>query len=101
MRKEPTLKVPLHRGDPRMLRILTAALTALVVSVGLHGCASPGATVSDTRTLVGQDSNKGFMYRTITRDMRSRKYGVFIPMTYKPTKKYPVIIFLHGIGESA
>jgi predicted peptidase len=84
-----------------MLRLLTAAITATVVSVALHGCASPGATVSDTRSLVGQDGNKGFMYRTLARDFHVRKYGLFIPMNYKPTKKYPVIIFLHGIGESA
>ncbi len=44
---------------------------------------------------------KGFMFKTLTRIDHVRKYGVFIPLAYKPTQKYPVIIFLQGIGERA
>jgi predicted peptidase len=50
--------------------------------------------------MVGEDGAKGFQFRTISRGMHVRKYGVFIPMTYRPSKKYPVIVYLHGIGES-
>src|SRR5206468_7888531 len=52
---------------------------------------------------VGQTGNKGFMVKTVQRGMWTRKYGLFVPLSYTPgtTQKYPVIIFLHGVGEGA
>ncbi len=50
---------------------------------------------------LGHDGNRGFMVKTLQRGFWTRKYGLFVPLSYHPgtTQKYPVIIFLHGIGE--
>jgi len=55
---------------------------------------------------VGQDGNKGFMVKTVQRGAWTRKYGLFVPLSYTgggpgAAQKYPVIIFLHGVGEGA
>lgn len=41
----------------------------------------------------------GFQVRTFKDDAGNHKYSVFVPATYTPTKKWPVILFLHGAGE--
>jgi predicted peptidase len=43
--------------------------------------------------------NTGFIVRKIEIGGAERKYTVFIPFTYEPTKLYPTLVFLHGIGE--
>ena len=41
----------------------------------------------------------GFQPRVLEDETGSHKYTVFIPSGYTPTKKWPVILFLHGAGE--
>jgi predicted peptidase len=41
----------------------------------------------------------GFLDRTITVQGATYKYQVFVPDTWTPRKKWPVILFLHGAGE--
>src|SRR6185295_13328247 len=79
-----------------MTRLLKSALAAFAVTIAFTGCGTE-PTLPGAKELVGQDGAKGFQYRTLVRGMHVRKYGVFVPMTYRPTKKYPVIVFLHGI----
>lgn len=38
----------------------------------------------------------GFVKRTL----RGRVYQVFVPPTYKSDRSWPVIVFLHGVGEN-
>jgi predicted peptidase len=76
-----------------------SVMAFMLGSLVLAGC--NGAT-NRALELVGQDgNNKGFNFKTLTRGDHVRKYGVFIPLNYKPTQKYPVIIFLQGVGEGA
>jgi predicted peptidase len=44
---------------------------------------------------------RGFMIKELVRGDRHRKYGLFVPAAYNPngSTKFPVIIFLHGLGE--
>jgi predicted peptidase len=49
--------------------------------------------------MLGKNGDKGFMVKELARGDRTRKYGLFIPLHYSATTKYPVIIFLHGVGE--
>jgi len=43
----------------------------------------------------------GFTVKQITNTAgRTRSYGLFIPKAYTPNSKWPVIVFLHGIGEA-
>ena len=41
----------------------------------------------------------GFLDRTITVQSATYKYQVFVPDTWTPRQKWPVILFLHGSGE--
>lgn len=47
--------------------------------------------------LAAQDAKTGFLDKTFK---DGTKYVVFIPHDYTPEKTYPVILFLHGSGES-
>jgi predicted peptidase len=50
--------------------------------------------------MLWQNGDKGFRIETYTRkDGSSTKFGQFVPLAYNDSKKYPVIIFLHGLGE--
>jgi poly(3-hydroxybutyrate) depolymerase len=46
-----------------------------------------------------QRPTTGFLLRTFKDDAGDHKYTVFVPRNYTPTKKWPVILFLHGAGE--
>jgi len=41
----------------------------------------------------------GFLDRTVTLAGTKYKYQVFVPDDWTPNKKWPVILFLHGVGE--
>jgi hypothetical protein len=41
----------------------------------------------------------GFLDRSITVQGTTYKYQVFVPDTWTPHEKWPVILFLHGAGE--
>jgi predicted peptidase len=41
----------------------------------------------------------GFLDRTITVQGATYKYQVYVPDTWTPRQKWPVILFLHGAGE--
>src|SRR5262245_44516888 len=51
---------------------------------------------------VGQDKPKtGFVDKTFKNsDGTTSPYVVFVPHNYDGTKEYPVILFLHGAGET-
>jgi predicted peptidase len=72
------------------------ALAFSVASLALSACNGARDTALD---LVGKNGDKGFSYHEITRGSRTRKYATFVPHSYNNNNKYPVIIFLHGVGE--
>lgn len=41
----------------------------------------------------------GLQVKTFTDAKGTHRYGLFLPANYDPTKKWPVILFLHGAGE--
>jgi len=41
----------------------------------------------------------GFFLGTFKDEAGSHKYAFFLPQNYTPSKKWPVILFLHGAGE--
>lgn len=46
-----------------------------------------------------EGKQRGFIDRVYHDQQGDHKYVVFIPEAYKPDKKWPVIMFLHGAGE--
>ena len=50
--------------------------------------------------LTSMPPNTGFKVHAVRSGSDEHKYGVFIPRDYAPGKKYPTIVFLHGIGEA-
>jgi predicted peptidase len=72
------------------LRISVLGLQATISSFLIFGPIA-AACASDT----------GFVKQTHQcRDGQTVKYTVFVPPTYSPGQRLPVILFLHGIGES-
>ncbi|WP_022824290.1 prolyl oligopeptidase family serine peptidase [Hymenobacter norwichensis] len=41
----------------------------------------------------------GFLKRSVTVGSRTYAYRVYVPANYKPGKAYPVVLYLHGVGE--
>jgi predicted peptidase len=41
----------------------------------------------------------GFLNRAVVDGTQTRRYQVFVPSSYTPTQRWPVILFLHGGGE--
>ncbi|HUO11037.1 MAG TPA: prolyl oligopeptidase family serine peptidase [Phycisphaerae bacterium] len=81
-----------------MKSILTAALAACLLFTGVSALTGCNGARSDALNSVS-DGPTGFMIKTLHRGDRERKYGLFVPVAYSPTQAYPVIIFLHGMGE--
>lgn len=67
-----------------MNRWSALAVTLLLGSV--VGCSSSGQKVA-------------FKEETFNYGSESRKYAVYTPPNYDPTKKYPTVLFLHGLFE--
>ena len=53
-----------------------------------------------SRTLNGGEAKTGFVHRVLKTDDGDAKYVVFVPHDYKGDKPYPLILFLHGAGET-
>lgn len=73
-----------------MPRAMRQSLPLMALLAGLCACGSGGAD---------SQMETGFLDRTLTVDGESRRYQVFVPADYVPTRRWPVILFLHGSGE--
>jgi len=51
------------------------------------------------RTLRAGDLGQGFQERTFHDQAGDHKYFVFVPLSYTPLQKWPLLLFLHGSGE--
>lgn len=58
-----------------------------------------GTTLLFFKTAFTQNSQTGFLKRDLKVDGEKYCYQVFVPQNFKPDKKWPVILFLHGAGE--
>jgi predicted peptidase len=71
-------------------------LPITILPIFLLGCFNS----DPSRKLANMPAGTGFNVREVTNTTGKHKYGAFIPRDYTSAKKYPTIIFLHGIGES-
>lgn len=61
------------------------------------GCAT---TQSKERRIVsGRATPTGFLNKAMEVDGAARRYVVYVPADYDPGTKWPMIVFLHGMGE--
>ncbi len=81
-----------------MKRVLSIALAVCVAVSGVSILGGCNGARSDAVDSVSAGPT-GFMIQTLHRGDRERKYGLFVPVAYNPAQAYPVIIFLHGMGE--
>lgn len=82
-----------------MKKLFVSAVLAAICLTGvsmLSGCNGARDTALQGNLT---EAKRGFMHKQLTRGDRKRTYGLFVPTTYKETSKYPVIVFLHGVGE--
>jgi predicted peptidase len=75
---------------------LVLALLCTVPLV-LGGCATRKTTGKVAETL---GIATGFINKTMTMRGNERKFVVYVPHMYDPGRAWPVIVFLHGVGES-
>ncbi len=68
-----------------MNRILLAAAVAVAVAAG-----------ATTRT----PRDSGFLFRSLRVDGREYLYALYVPRSYRGDRPWPLIVFLHGSGES-
>jgi len=69
----------------------------LTLSLLNGGCQSGAQVAHSTATF---RPGTGFTHHQIMVDGTPRNVWVFLPKDYKPTKKYPTILFLHGLFEA-
>jgi len=79
------------RTRNQALRILNTLLLTL-----LAGCSARHVDWANE----GAPPNTGFATKQFTFAGETRNYTVFIPHSYNPQSRYPVIVFLHGVLES-
>ena len=65
--------------------------------LSLSGCNRADAVME--KGDMGAPPGTGFMIKMVQNEGRERRYSLFIPHDYTPQKAWPVIVFLHGIGE--
>ena len=69
---------------------MLAPAAALVVLIGIvYGSAAAPALPVST----------GFLFRSLPTDRGALPYVLYVPRTYDPTRRWPLIVFLHGSGE--
>jgi poly(3-hydroxybutyrate) depolymerase len=73
------------------------SVTLLVLGLSwLVGCQSGSAVLSSTRQF---PQGTGFVHGEVNVDGEAKSIWVFVPRNYHPDKKYPAILFLHGLWE--
>jgi predicted peptidase len=71
--------------------VITRALALVALSTLLVSCAS---------TSRGRLQDRGFLFRELASGGRTYPYAIYVPRGYDPSRPWPLILFLHGSGES-
>src|SRR2546430_12577157 len=74
---------------------LAAVLVLAALLASLTGCSARHVDWENK----GAPAGAGFNTKQLDFEGSKQNYTVFIPWNYSPQKKYPVIMFLHGVLE--
>jgi len=87
-------------GWMRLSSFCRKLLTVCAVLVLLIAVAGRGAAAADRKSRTPEHpQDTGFLNRKVIVHGVSYKYMVYLPEDYDPKKKWPIILFLHGLGE--
>jgi len=67
--------------------------------LSIRGLAVPLILVSIPHLLAGQAVETSFLNRNLSVGGRTYRYQVYIPPSYTSSRRWPMILFLHGGGE--
>ncbi len=76
------------------MRLTSTVLTVFMAAACLAGCAT-----TSVRGTAKTAQPTGFLNKTMNVDGVERRYVVYVPREYDPGRKWPLIVFLHGMGE--
>lgn len=72
---------------------MTRAIRSLLPAIGLFQIAGASAATPES----GKPT--GFLFQSIHAGDKDYPYAVFVPRDYDKSRKWPLIVFLHGAGE--
>lgn len=78
------------------MRGLVCLLAVVCVIAAVGGCATSRVKGTSMRT---EGIATGFINKTMQVNGVTRAYVVYVPPNYTPDKAWPLIVFLHGMGE--
>src|SRR6187401_718087 len=87
------------RITPRRVRFVRTPAVALLAALALSfsaGCRGKAVAKSTAHFRAGT----GFVHNTVDLDGQSHPMWVFLPKDYDPARRYPTILFLHGLFEA-
>jgi predicted peptidase len=71
--------------------VIARSVALLALAAAAVGCASAAR---------GRFEERGFLFRELSVGGRVYPYAVYVPRAYDPARPWPVVLFLHGRGES-
>jgi predicted peptidase len=72
-----------------LIMLVFASAFVLLVGLAHRSAAGPGASACT-----------GFLFRSLHHESGGMPYVLYLPRTYDPSRRWPLILFLHGSGES-
>ncbi len=69
------------------------------LALALAPCLLAGAAIAQDRAMPSERRDPGFFERTVVVGGVEHRYAVFLPRAYTPKQRWPLIVFLNGMGE--
>lgn len=86
-------------GFPLALAALPLA-ALLLAALLLAGCSSSSSRPASPAPRTDAMTTTGFVFGEASSGGQTLKYAVYVPRGYTPEREWPLILFLHGRGES-